>query len=83
MCPTGVVHRGTMSTSDGEQRTDVTPDRTTDHIGPIGDCPGCRQRDFLVHRRGDCTIFECLSCASSWRYELGYVWAVPTPDTAR
>ena len=55
-----------------------------DHYGPVGECPDCGARDFLLDDSSQEVVFQCLECLSRWRYELGYTWRVhpdrpPTP----
>jgi hypothetical protein len=65
-----------------------TPESDTeghvDHFGPVGACPDCGARDFLLDETSQEVVFRCLTCSSCWRYELGYAWRVhldpPTTD---
>lgn len=54
----------------------LRPPKSVDHLGPIESCPGCGAHDFLAQEYLGAVVFQCQGCATSWRYELGYVWPV-------
>ncbi len=46
---------------------------------PLESCPACGSHDFLIEEHPE-IVFRCLGCATGWRYQLGYVWAVEAPS---
>ncbi len=45
---------------------------------PLESCPDCGSHDFLIEEHPE-IVFRCLGCATGWRFQLGYVWAVDAP----
>ena len=62
-----------------EEITGDAPSPVVHGFGPLDACPSCFGGDFLVEEQaGGLVVFDCLGCHARWRYDLGYVWRLPT-----